>query len=394
MFVKAEKGGNSHMKKNSTMILFLTLVTLTFTGCGKNSQESAKQLAENGTEQVSETQEIASETQETVTEITETAASEKTSETDTTVSQNTTEGTEKKGTVEVADYDSKAIAENLIKEESKRKIVIYLPPSYYESDKSYPVVYYLHGFSEEGGSFVRSAGSQLDKVFAADPSKEFIMVAVDGANSLGGSFYVNSPVIGNWEDYTAEEVVSYIDSTYRTIASADARGICGFSMGGFAALNLAFRHPDVYGAVYAMSPGVIAPGKIEDALDTWDRTFQKAYSLAFAYNKKAPYENIAARDGSDEDNALLEKLETGFGDWESKLDDYLKKDTPLRGIGMSYGTGDGYRWIPEGTEYLSGLLDEKGIDHVLFSFDKGHMVPPHAVMEHLLPFFQENLVWE
>ena len=70
-----------------------------------------------------------------------------------------------------------------------------------------------------------------------------------------------SPVMGNWETYTVSEVVSYIDSNYHTISEAGARGICGFSMGGFASINLAFRHPDVYSAVYAMSPGLLAPGK-------------------------------------------------------------------------------------------------------------------------------------
>lgn len=109
--------------------------------------------------------------------------------------------------------------------------------------------------------FVRNAKKVLDVEFTKDASKEFLLVAVDGSNSVGGSFYVNSPVMGNWETYTVSEVVSYIDSNYHTISEAGARGICGFSMGGFASINLAFRHPDVYSAVYAMSPGLLAPGK-------------------------------------------------------------------------------------------------------------------------------------
>ncbi|HOO28771.1 MAG TPA: alpha/beta hydrolase-fold protein, partial [Lachnospiraceae bacterium] len=249
----------------------------------------------------------------------------------------------KEGTLERVEVDSAAIAENKIEENTEQKLNIYLPPSYQESDKSYPVVYFLHGFGDSPSVFVRNAKKVLDVEFSKDPSKEFILAAVDGSNSAGGSFYVNSPITGNWEDYTVTEVVSYIDQNYRTIPKAEARGICGFSMGGFAALNLAFRHPDVYTAVYAMSPGVLAPGKIEEALATWegDQVFLKAYSMAFAYAEEPPYVAIPAEDGSDADQLLLERWESGFGNWQEKLDEYLSMQTPLKAIGFCYGTNDG-----------------------------------------------------
>ena len=52
------------------------------------------------------------------------------------------------------------------------------------------------------------------------------------------------------------EVVSFVDSQYRTIAQAESRGISGHSMGGFGALNISMHHPDVFSAVYSFSPGL------------------------------------------------------------------------------------------------------------------------------------------
>jgi len=207
---------------------------------------------------------------------------------------------------------------------------------------------------------------------------------------VGGSFYVNSPVMGNWETYTVSEVVSYIDSNYHTISEAGARGICGFSMGGFASINLAFRHPDVYSAVYAMSPGLLAPGKIKDAFETWegDQIFLEAYSMAFAYKDQAPYIEIPSGDGSEADQILMERWESGFGNLQEKLDDYLALGVPLKSIGFCYGENDGYQWIPEGTCYLAGLLDKKGISYDIYSFQGGHILPPDFVKDQLFPFFQ------
>ena len=81
-------------------------------------------------------------------------------------------------------------------------------------------------------------------------------MVVPGDNQLGGSFYVNSPVTGNWEDFVVQEVVGYVDNHYRTIARVESRGISGHSMGGFGSLNIAMLHPDVFGAVYSLSPGL------------------------------------------------------------------------------------------------------------------------------------------
>ncbi|MDF2845699.1 MAG: putative esterase [Herbinix sp.] len=336
------------MKRIGILLILFSIFLLALTGCSKTSNVNTKPV-ENITDVPDKNLDGNKELQ-TNNEVTPTEAVVK----DEIIKDDvvTEDFVLKEGTIDTIDYDSKAISENLLNEKTVQQLYVYLPPSYGESDKNYPVVYFLHGFGESALSFARYAKVSFDPEFSRNPSKEFILVAIDGSNSAGGSYYVNSPVIGNWEDYTVKEVVSYIDSNYRTIAKAESRGICGFSMGGYGALHLAFLYPDVYSCVYAMSPGVLAPGKIGDALDTWKY------------------------------------------DQEEKVNAYLSLDSKLKAIGLSCGSYDNYGWITEGTIYLSDFLKQKGISNLLVNFDGGHVMPPNTMKDHLLPFFEDALVWE
>src|SRR5204863_6139881 len=66
---------------------------------------------------------------------------------------------------------------------------------------------------------------------------------------FGGSQYVNSTATGRYEDYVVDELVPFVDAHFRTLASRDHRGVVGKSSGGYGALVLGMRHPDVFGAV-------------------------------------------------------------------------------------------------------------------------------------------------
>lgn len=285
---------------------------------------------------------------------------------------------------------------NMLGDSGLEKIYIYLPPNYYDSQEAYPVVYYLHGFGETSGSFLQSSTSNLDSLFA-EGEKAFIMVEVSGNGSTGGSFYVNSPSSGNWDDCLIKDVIPYVDSQYRTLAQAESRGICGFSMGGFGAMNLALLHPDVFAAVYSMSPGIMKDDALPEAMRTWagDTAFLQAYSRAFASNPEntKTYGAVPKMDNTELDNAIVAKWYSGFGNWTQKLDAYLSLKTPLRAIGISYGTKDNYTWITSGSAYYVDLLREKGIEPTVFTFDGGHWMPTNAIADHLGPFFQENLSW-
>ncbi|NLT12077.1 MAG: esterase family protein [Clostridiaceae bacterium] len=286
---------------------------------------------------------------------------------------------------------------NMMGDSGIRQLFVYLPPNYFESEESYPVVYYFHGFGESAGAFLREAKGFLDNYFNAG-EKPFIMVEVPGGGSTVGSFYVNSPASGNWEDFVIDDVIPYVDSNYRTLPQAESRGICGFSMGGFGAMNLALRHPDIFAAVYAMSPGIMKDDALAEAMDTWngDNSFLRAYARAFAPNLENEnyFGDIPAMDGTDADNLIVAKWYSGFGNWSQKLDAYLALETPLRAIGISYGSYDSYTWIPTGCDYFVDLLRENGIEPTFYTSDGGHRLPDNAIQEHLGPFFNENLMWE
>jgi len=190
----------------------------------------------------------------------------------------------------VINATSKAIAQNAINDDNEVTLHVLLPPSYLTTTRSYPVVYFLPGFGEYAGEIEAYQSSAFQAAFAANPDHEFIVVGVTGSNRLGGSFYVNSPATGNWEDYVMQEVIPFVDGKYRTIKSRDARGLYGFSMGGFGAFNLGLKHPDIFAAVFAASPGLLAPDGLKNAMPTWDNGFLEAYGAAFSpdLNGKAP----------------------------------------------------------------------------------------------------------
>ncbi len=290
---------------------------------------------------------------------------------------------------------SEALKNNVINEKTDRQVYVYLPPSYFESEKSYPVIYYLHGFGETPNAYFNSSTPLFDQA-AVNGDTEFIVVYVDGACQYGGCYYVNSQVTGNWEDYVVNEVIQYVDSNYRTIANKDSRGICGFSMGGYGALHLAMEHPDIFGAVLSMSPGLIADGDISMAMDSWDGDvyFRIAYGRAFSPNLKDTknYANIPTFDGSKKDNKIVAQWENGFGNLKSKVDSYLSKQTKLKAIKILYGELDSYKWIPRGCEALAQILKDKGVECELEKFAGGHSIKPNAALNDIVPYFSKNLV--
>jgi pimeloyl-ACP methyl ester carboxylesterase len=160
-----------------------------------------------------------------------------------------------KGTV-VTDTIYSQNLENDFGENPNRAVSVYLPPNYQNSDQRYPVIYFLHGFMGDNKMMEMMSGL-LDYAIAANKIKPFIMVIPDEKTTYQGSFYSNSGVFGNWEDFTAFDLVKYMDENYRTIPKKESRGITGHSMGGYGALKMAMHHPDMFSTVYAISPGAL-----------------------------------------------------------------------------------------------------------------------------------------
>jgi len=142
-----------------------------------------------------------------------------------------------------------------------------LPPGYDAGSQRYPVLYYLHGLFEEARSWSEHSGQQTwQNLMKEGKIGKFIVVMPDG----GKTFYVNSSDgRERYEDFFIQELVPAIDHKYRTIATREKRGITGVSMGGYGALHLGMRHPDVFGAASAHSAALIS--KFPDPLPTEGR---------------------------------------------------------------------------------------------------------------------------
>src|SRR5438105_3861373 len=137
-----------------------------------------------------------------------------------------------------------------------RSVRVYLPPSYDDSSagtRRYPVLYLLHGWPGGDGNWLGHgrAAVTLDTLIASHRIPEVIAVMPNGngVGLLGRSIYLNS-YDGRYRmaDWVVHDVVQWADSVYRTRPEPRYRGIVGLSDGGTAALNLCFRHPDVFGA--------------------------------------------------------------------------------------------------------------------------------------------------
>lgn len=158
-----------------------------------------------------------------------------------------------KGTVEVRELVAESLEDNPLGDPTLRKLPVYLPPGYEASAERYPVVYFLHGFTGSGMSWLNFPGFSLsvpqrvDQLIAAGEIPPVIAAFPDGWTAIGGSQWVNSEAIGRYRDYLVRDVVPFVDRTYRTAPRSDARACVGASSGGYGALVMGRHHPDVFG---------------------------------------------------------------------------------------------------------------------------------------------------
>jgi enterochelin esterase-like enzyme len=162
--------------------------------------------------------------------------------------------------VEHIKVHSPAMVGNLEGEPADRSVIVTLPPSYgKDKNRRYPVLYFLHGFAQSDQSMFDFMHIPETEDAAAKAGIEFIIVMPDANSKLGGTMYSNSVTTGDVEAFVAHDLVSYIDSHYRTIAKRESRGLVGHSMGGYGTWKIAMRFPEQWGAIYAMSACCMSP---------------------------------------------------------------------------------------------------------------------------------------
>jgi S-formylglutathione hydrolase len=160
------------------------------------------------------------------------------------------------GSMEKIVVHGKSLEGNLEGDSADRDVFVYLPLSYATNkNRRYPVVYFLHGYGAHAEAYLNLmwVSDTADKDAAAGKSKEMILVFPDAYTIYNGSMYSSSPTTGDWEAFVTKDLVTYIDSHYRTIADRDSRGLSGHSMGGYGTWRIGMKYPEVYSSLYAMS---------------------------------------------------------------------------------------------------------------------------------------------
>jgi len=136
---------------------------------------------------------------------------------------------------------------------------VYLPPSYEtKTDARFPVVVFLHGlFEDEKRWMLPRHGLEVLERLVAEKKISDLIVAVPSAGR-GFGFYTNAKDGGEkWEDVIVKDFIPFLDAKYRTIPGRRGHAILGSSMGGYGALKIAFKRPDLFAAVAAHSPALL-----------------------------------------------------------------------------------------------------------------------------------------
>ena len=134
----------------------------------------------------------------------------------------------------------------------EKSYCIYLPAGYDEGDAQYPVLYLLHGLTDNHTAW-RDRGNVKDiatEIFAKGDALEMIIVMPDAGTTYDGYFNCEG---WRYEDFFFTEFIPHIESSYRVKASREHRAIAGLSMGGGGTIGYALRHSDMFSSAYAMS---------------------------------------------------------------------------------------------------------------------------------------------
>ncbi len=320
-----------------------------------------------------------------------------------------------------ATVHSPALAGNLVGDSPYRSVFVYLPPSYRgATERRYPTVTLLHGVGDSNADWINgqyqglNLAVVLDSLIAAGAMQEMIVVMPDARNAYDGSFYTNSPVTGNWEDFVVRDLVTWMDSTYRTLPEPASRGLAGHSMGGYGALKIAFTHPELFGSVYALSACCIDwLADFSAANAFWPRTlslrlidhqaetefYPKLFtSIAAAWSPDTARPPFRAALPFRLTDSTLQPAEPAFSQWTANLIlPIARRRTSsvrrLRALGFDYGDRDQFPHIPLGAQALSRFLTVHDIPHRAEAYDGDHFNRVRErLVRHALPFLSAALV--
>ncbi|MDN3642012.1 alpha/beta hydrolase [Lutimonas halocynthiae] len=332
--------------------------------------------------------------------------------------------------LEVKEFTSEALLNNPIGNPDVRKMQVYLPKGYDPSNaKKYPVVYLLHSlpFTEE--SFISPetwdpwiGGASPFQTYPDFPENGFknwidglidsglidpmIIVMPNAESMYGFSWYSNSELNGGFEDYIVNDLVSFIDSNYRTFANKDGRAVIGVSQGGYGAVKIGMQHPDKFGVIAGHSGMLYLDGIL-----TWGQLLLDENPDGFVgphpdkFLTSAMYSMSAAWSPNMNNPPFMVDLPFAYPsgaiiptvrdrmlkhDVFTMLDTYLDNMKSLNGIFIDCGELDelGMTGI---VNAFCLKMDAMGVEHTYETFNGGHFDQLYSRLERSLTFVSEKM---
>jgi enterochelin esterase-like enzyme len=248
---------------------------------------------------------------------------------------------------------------------------IYLPANYSNTDVKYPVLYLLHGFTDDETIWYKNGwiDQAADQGIISGKIKAMIIVMPDA----GLKWYLNQPKGDyNYEDMFIKELIPFIEKTYRIKSEKKYRSIGGLSMGGFGALGYSMRHPELFATCIAYSAGLFPDNEIISyPQEEYDTYFSPLYGkgihgkdrLSKHWNKNNPL-YLAKKVSVEKLKSVNWYITCGDDDDLLYGNSLLHKIFWDRGISHQYRVNDGkHNWeywrtyISEGLVFISVFLN-------------------------------------
>jgi S-formylglutathione hydrolase len=317
------------------------------------------------------------------------------------------------GTVEHITVHGKALEGNLEGDSPDRDVTVYLPPSYArDQNRRFPVIYLLHGYGGRDNTFTERLASlqeSADRLGSAPFFSEPIVVMPNAFTLHKGSMYSSSQTIGDWERFIADDLVGYIDGHYRTLPARVSRGLAGHSMGGYGALRIGMKRPDVFMSLYIMSACCLSANRnprpdaiaAAEAIKTREQAEEAARApgfgpsttlasaAAWSPNPKNPplFLDLPVKDGKVRPDIVAKWVANSPLEMLEQHAEGLKS---YYAIAVEIGTMD---TLLASNKQLHEALTRLRIPHSYEEYDGDHTNRVRERIErNVLPFFSKNLV--
>ena len=303
--------------------------------------------------------------------------------------------------------ESEILADNPLGDPARRPLYVYTAPGASER-REVCAIYVIQGFTGQLDAWLNREPlepnmlERVDDLFADESVPPAVVVFVDAWTSHGGSQFINSDGLGRYMDYLCDEVVSFVDSRYPTIAAAEHRGLTGKSSGGYGAMVVPMLRPDVFGGLASHAgdalfetcylpefPSVVRTlrDRFEGSWDVYWERFRAAerfewgrfggpfetygYALAYTPDESAPGKAILPFDVAT--GMLDEEVWERWLEWDPVRIAPQKLDAlaGMKRIYLDAGRSDEY-YLDLGARAFARELDKGGIDYTLDLFEGKH----------------------